>query len=85
VYNLTVEGDHEFFAAGVLTHNCDALRYAVVHADQGFGTLWEPASVVAQDRAEGAPLYRVLDGEPKFRYGDATRERRGKRLFGGGA
>jgi PBSX family phage terminase large subunit len=66
-------------------HGCDALRYAVVHADQGFGTLWEPASVVAQDRAEGAPLYRVLDGEPKFRYGDATRERRGKRLFGGGA
>lgn len=27
VYNLTVEGEHEFFANGVLTHNCDALRY----------------------------------------------------------
>lgn len=29
VYNLTVEGDHEYFANGILTHNCDALRYGV--------------------------------------------------------
>jgi phage terminase large subunit len=30
VYDLTVEGDHEFFAGGVLVHNCiDSLRYAV--------------------------------------------------------
>jgi phage terminase large subunit-like protein len=28
VYNLTVDGEHEFFANGVLVHNCDALRYA---------------------------------------------------------
>ena len=27
VYNLTVEGEHEFYANGVLVHNCDALRY----------------------------------------------------------
>jgi intein/homing endonuclease len=28
VYDLTVEGAHEFFANGVLVHNCaDALRY----------------------------------------------------------
>ncbi len=27
VYNLTVEGASEFFANGVLAHNCDALRY----------------------------------------------------------
>ena len=25
VYDLMVEGDHEFFAWGVLAHNCDAL------------------------------------------------------------
>jgi len=25
VYNLTVEGEHEFFANGVLVHNCDAV------------------------------------------------------------
>src|SRR5699024_1711664 len=29
VYNLRVEGSPEFFANGVLVHNCDALRYAV--------------------------------------------------------
>ena len=29
VYDLAVEGRPEFFAEGVLVHNCDALRYAV--------------------------------------------------------
>ena len=30
VYDLTVEGEHEFFAGGILVHNCiDATRYAV--------------------------------------------------------
>lgn len=30
VYDLTVEGEHEFFANGILVHNCcDAARYAV--------------------------------------------------------
>ena len=30
VYDLTVDGEHEFFASGILVHNCvDALRYAV--------------------------------------------------------
>lgn len=28
VYNLTVDGEHEFFANGVLVSNCDAARYA---------------------------------------------------------
>lgn len=27
VYNLTVEGENEYFANGVLVHNCDALQY----------------------------------------------------------
>lgn len=27
VYNLHIEGTHEYFANGVLVHNCDALRY----------------------------------------------------------
>lgn len=27
VYNLLVEGDHTYFANGILTHNCDALAY----------------------------------------------------------
>jgi hypothetical protein len=29
VYNLKVEGTSEFFANGILVHNCDALRYAL--------------------------------------------------------
>lgn len=32
VYNITVESDHEYFANGILSSNCDALRYAVTAA-----------------------------------------------------
>lgn len=35
VYNLTVEGVHQFVANGVITHNCDALRYTV------FSSRWQ--------------------------------------------
>ncbi len=31
VYNLTVEGQHEFYAEGVLVSNCDASRYGKVN------------------------------------------------------
>ena len=27
VYNLTVETDNEYYANGVLVHNCDSLQY----------------------------------------------------------
>ena len=31
VYDLTIEGEHEYFANGVLVHNCiDAVRYYVL-------------------------------------------------------
>ena len=30
VYNLTVEDAREFYANGILTHNCDALRYGIM-------------------------------------------------------
>lgn len=30
VYNISVEDTPEFFAEGVLVHNCDALRYLCV-------------------------------------------------------
>jgi PBSX family phage terminase large subunit len=30
VFNLAVEGEHEYFAAGVLVHNCDASRYGIM-------------------------------------------------------
>ncbi|OGT57679.1 MAG: hypothetical protein A3E01_02775 [Gammaproteobacteria bacterium RIFCSPHIGHO2_12_FULL_63_22] len=28
VYNLTIEGNHEYFSSGILVHNCDAISYA---------------------------------------------------------
>lgn len=28
MYNLTVDGEHEYYANGVLVSNCDAVRYA---------------------------------------------------------
>lgn len=31
VYNLTVQDQHEYYANGVLTHNCDATRYMVIN------------------------------------------------------
>lgn len=33
VYNLTVDGNPEYYANGVLVHNCDALRYACRYID----------------------------------------------------
>lgn len=39
VYDLTIEDTHEYFANGVLVHNCDALRYAIhssTYAKVGF-------------------------------------------------
>lgn len=35
VYDLTVDGPSEFYANGVLVHNCDALRYLIVGLDRG--------------------------------------------------
>lgn len=37
VYNLTVGGENEFFAEGVLTHNCDALAYIGLGLESQFG------------------------------------------------
>jgi len=31
VFNLTVEGEHEYFANGVLVSNCDAARYLCMY------------------------------------------------------
>mgnify|MGYP000101804248 FL=1 len=35
VYNLTIEDVPEYFANGVLVHNCDAMRYLAVEQDPG--------------------------------------------------
>ncbi len=43
VYNLTVEGEHEYFANGILVSNCDALEYVtwrLVSSLPEFFDLW---------------------------------------------
>jgi hypothetical protein len=35
VYNLQVAGAREYYANGVLVHNCDAARYMIMHLDGG--------------------------------------------------
>ena len=40
VYDLTIEGEHEFFANGILVHNCiDALRYSLDGLIKGHGSM----------------------------------------------
>lgn len=41
VYDLEVENEHEYFANGVLVHNCDAMRYAIfTHLTQAQTEWW---------------------------------------------
>jgi hypothetical protein len=51
VYDLMVEGCHEFFADGVLAHNCDALSYmdqlAVTSYFEEADDEWEPMDIIA--------------------------------------
>ena len=51
VYDLMVEGCHEFFANGVLAHNCDALSYmdqlAVTSYFEEADDEWEPMDIIA--------------------------------------
>ena len=48
MYDLTVEGEHEFFANGILVHNCiDALRYSLDGVIKGRGAMKiNPAALV---------------------------------------
>jgi hypothetical protein len=39
VYNLTVDGPHEYYANGILVSNCDALRYFVAQVDDVAGVV----------------------------------------------
>ena len=49
VFNLTIEGEHEYFANGILTKNCDALRYVV----SGLSGPQNPLPVLSMGRARG--------------------------------
>ena len=47
VFNLTVDGNHEFIANGLVVHNCDAARYAVFSSRQ----FWMRHVEAMRDRA----------------------------------
>ncbi|MFK0182070.1 hypothetical protein ACIQVR_39670 [Streptomyces xanthochromogenes] len=51
VYNLTVDAVPEFFADGVLVHNCDSLRYLLSNLGTGpeFVLLDEPTATAAAE------------------------------------
>jgi hypothetical protein len=53
VYNLTVDTVPEFFADGVLVHNCDAVRYLLANLGSG------PEMVILDD-APAEPIAEVL-------------------------
>lgn len=54
VYDLTVDGQHEFFADGVLVHNCvDALRYALEGARRALQNKPEVVSITMPSMATG--------------------------------
>ena len=52
VYNITVEGDHEYFADGVLVSNCDSLEYAVTYMVQWLKELKDIYSVTLGRRLQ---------------------------------
>ena len=88
VYNLTVDGVHEYYANGILVANCDAARYLVMQTDFGISGLWETAEPIpAQPRAHGpAATFEGIHGGgvTRIRFGDqGVSSRRGNRLFGG--
>lgn len=47
VYNLSIQGPPEFFANGVLVHNCDATRYGIMGSDR----YWWPWLAQQTDQA----------------------------------
>lgn len=57
VYNLTVEGAPEYYANGILVHNCDALRYLVAFCDFariGYAPTETPERTILDDAPPGA-------------------------------
>ena len=56
VFNLTVEGENEYYANGILVHNCDALVWAFTEL---FPTMIEPKY---EDKSEFIPSFRAAGG-----------------------
>jgi len=66
VYNLSVDGEHEYFANGILVHNCDASLYSH-RASYAYRSRPEDAKPVAGTPAafarQAAELEEDLDEE----------------------
>lgn len=60
VYNLEVEDDHEYIANGIVVHNCDALRYLVMHIHQPPALAFDTSGIAAAEAKAHAA------GEPTF-------------------
>lgn len=56
VYDLTVDGEHEFFANGILVHNCmDALRYSLTPIIRGHRLKMPEPNPQAEEEFFGRP------------------------------
>lgn len=70
VYNLTVEGVSEFYANGILVHNCDGSRYAVRYCDKHFPSPASKAGADAYSKPKArAPGVDHRTGLPKHIFG----------------
>lgn len=68
VYNLTVDGEHEYFANGILVSNCDALRYAI--SSHKYGATATPVDPYLESEIEEtnkAIRLGVLTADPEER------------------
>lgn len=79
VYNLTVEGAHEYFANGLLVHNCDVLAWAVLSLDE-YG-LSGPLAVNYDEQAAESE-YSDWDNKPSV-FGFGTKRDHGLTGWGG--
>jgi phage terminase large subunit-like protein len=83
VYNITVEGEHEYFANGVLVANCDALRYAAIMVPWDLSEIAKVDESLLEKAIESRPLteaeYRAWEisqrrGEMDEKKGDSWDE-----------
>lgn len=67
VYDITVEGEHEFFANGVLVHNCaSTLVYMVRKAQQIEFARPHPPDHLTREFPAGAQVIERMPWQPKM-------------------
>jgi hypothetical protein len=74
VYNLSVEDEHEYFANGILVHNCDASLYSHVHS-YAYRARPEDAKPAAGTQAHYARLAAELEDENDEQFDQPWRRR----------